>query len=142
MSEFAVPKRQKDPDPEAEAYLSRVETELNAQHQELRDQARATLAAVKGHGRVQCEQDWQRIFAQAKINYKSGRFLIQKLGAERYLEPELMATLAQLRRDLLSGIENPTAADTMMADSTVLAYHNMLRVQGWIGDLCLVVERE
>jgi hypothetical protein len=43
MSEFAVPKRQKDPDPAAEAYLSRVEAELNAQHQELCDQARATL---------------------------------------------------------------------------------------------------
>jgi hypothetical protein len=53
-----------------------------------------------------------------------------------------LATLAQLRRELLVGIENPTAADTMMADSAILAYHNMLRVQGWIGNLCLVVERE
>jgi hypothetical protein len=47
-----------------------------------------------------------------------------------------------LRRDLLAGIEHPTAIDTMMADSAILAYHNMLRVQGWIGNICLVVERE
>jgi hypothetical protein len=53
-----------------------------------------------------------------------------------------MATLAQLRRDLLAGIENPSAADTMTADSAVIAYHNMLRVQGSIGNLCLVVERK
>jgi hypothetical protein len=53
-----------------------------------------------------------------------------------------MATLVQLRRELLTGIENPTAADTMMADSAIIAYHNMLRVQGWIGNLCLVVERK
>ena len=53
-----------------------------------------------------------------------------------------MATLAQLRQDLLACIENPKAADTMMADSAIIAYQNMLRVQGWIGNLCLVVERE
>jgi hypothetical protein len=130
MSEFAVPKRQEDPDPAAEAYLSRVEAELNTQHQELRDQARALLAAVKGRRGIRSEEDWQATFEKAKINYESGRFLIEKLGAERYLEPELMATLAQLRRNLLPGIEDPTAADTMMADSAILAYHNMLRVQG------------
>ena len=127
MSELAVPKRQKDPDPATEAYLSRVEAELNAQHQELRDQARALLAAVKGHHSVQSEQDWQRIFNQAKINYESGRFLIERLGAKRYLEPELMATLVQLRRGLLAGIENPTSADTMMADSAILAYRTNSR---------------
>jgi len=30
----------------------------------------------------------------------------------------------------------------MLADSAMLAYRNLLRVQGWIGSLCLVVERE
>jgi hypothetical protein len=126
----------------AQAHARRVAAELNAQHQELRDQAQALLAAVKGRRGVYRDEDWQRIFQQANINYESGHFLIQQLGAERYLEPELMATLAQLRRGLLVGIQNPTAADTMMADSAVLAYHNMLRVQGWIGNLCLVVESE
>jgi hypothetical protein len=42
----------------------------------------------------------------------------------------------------MAGIESPTAADWMMADSAVIAYRNMLRVQGWIGSICLVVERE
>jgi hypothetical protein len=30
----------------------------------------------------------------------------------------------------------------MMADSAVIAYYNMLRVHGWIGSLCLIVERD
>jgi hypothetical protein len=123
MAEFAVPKRQEDPDPAAEAYLSRVEAELSRRG-------------------VQREEDWQKIFQQAKVDCESGRFLIEQLGAERYLEPRLMATLAQLRQGLLGGIQNPTAADSMMADTAVIAYRNLLRVQGWIGDLCLVVERE
>ena len=53
-----------------------------------------------------------------------------------------MATLGHLRKGLMAGIEHPTAADQMMADSALIAYHNMLRVQGWIGSLCLTVERE
>src|SRR5262245_21041996 len=142
MSDATLTKTDHGSDPAAEAHERRVAAELNAQHQELRDQAQALLAAVKGRRGVYRDEDWQRIFQQANINYESGHFLIQQLGAERYLEPELMATLAQLRRDLLVGIQNPTAADTMMADSAVLAYHNMLRVQGWIGNLCLVVESE
>ena len=41
-----------------------------------------------------------------------------------------------------SGIERPTAADTTSADIAIIAYRNLLRVQGWIGSLCLTVERE
>src|SRR5262249_40001822 len=48
----------------------------------------------------------------------------------------------QLRQGLLLGVENPTAADTMMADIAIISYRNLLRMQAWMGDLCLVVERE
>lgn len=71
-----------------------------------------------------------------------GAFLTQRLGAERHLDLELVAVLAQLRQELLDGIENPTAADKMLADTAVLAYRNVLRMQGWVGSLCLVVDRE
>ncbi len=142
MSELVVTEVRKEADAAAEKHERRVAAELSAQHQELRDQAQALIAAVKGRRGIRGEEDWQAIFKQAKINYENGRFLIQQLGAERYLEPELMATLAQLRQDLLARIENPTTADTMMVDSAIIAYRNMLRVQGWIGSLCLTVERE
>jgi hypothetical protein len=142
MSEPVPATPQSDAVLAGKAHEKHVAVEFNAQFQEMRDQAQALLAAVKGRRGVYRDEDWQRIFQQAKLSYESGRFLIEQLGAERYLEPELMATLAQLRRDLLVGIEDPTAADTMMADSAIIAYHNMLRVQGWIGNLCLVVERK
>jgi hypothetical protein len=143
MSEPALLEVHKDDvDAAAEEHERRVTVELNSRYEALRDQAQALFAAVKGRRGVYRDEDWQRIFREAKSNYGTGRFLVEKLGAERYLEPELMATLTQLRRDLLDDIESPTAADTMMADSAVLAYHNMLRVQGWIGNICLTVERE
>jgi hypothetical protein len=126
----------------AKAFENRIQEENNAQFQELRDQARATLAAVKGSRAIRSPQDWDAMCQKAKIDYDSGRFLLQRLGAERLLEPELMATLIRLRQEMLTGIQNPTAADTMTADMAIIAYRNALRVQGWIGNLCLAVERE
>ena len=126
----------------AEAFEHRVQEENNAQFQELRDQARATLAAVKGSRAIRKPEDWVEIFRKAKVSYQSGRFLIQQLGAERVLEPEVMATLAQLRNDRLVGIESPTAEDTMSPDIAIIAYRNALRLQGWIGNLCLAVEQD
>jgi hypothetical protein len=72
----------------------------------------------------------------------NGRFLVQQLGAERYLDPAMVAALITLRQNLLADLKRPTAADIMIIDSAVLAYYNMLRVQGWIGNLSLVVERK
>ena len=140
MSE--LPQLPPDDDLSAEEFQKRVAARLDAQHQELRDQARALISAVKGARGIRDEKHWERLFEQAKIDQQSGRFIIKRLGAERFLEPELMATLGLLRKELTEGIERPTAADRMMADSAVIAYYNMLRVQGWIGSLCLVVEGE
>jgi hypothetical protein len=126
----------------AEAFEDRIQKENNAQFQELRDQAQATLAAVKESRAIRSPGDWEAMFEKAKIGYQNSRFLIQQLGAERLLEPELMATLIQLRQELLTDTPKPTAADTMMADMAIIAYRNALRVQGWIGNLCLAVERE
>jgi hypothetical protein len=53
-----------------------------------------------------------------------------------------MATLWRLRQGLMDeyGAESP--AMTMVIDLAVMAYANALRVQGWIGDLALVIEHE
>jgi hypothetical protein len=129
-------------DPEAEAHERKVEGELKAQHLELRRQARGHFDVIKGRRGAYSEASWEQAFRKAKIDYDTGRFLIQRLGAERHLDLQLVATLIQLREELLEGIENPTAADKMLADTAVAAYRNFLRIQGWIGSLCLVIERE
>src|SRR6185369_8723044 len=115
MSKPALTKvRDRDADPAADAHEKRVVAELNAQHLALREQAQALIATVKGRRGLQSEEQWQAVFQKAKIDYDNGRFLLQQLGSERYLEPQLMATLAQLRRELLIGKDNPTAADKMV----------------------------
>ena len=53
-----------------------------------------------------------------------------------------MKTLTLLRQGILEGIENPTMADNMMADTAIIAYRNFLRVQSWVGSTSLIVQSE
>ena len=129
-------------DPPAVAHELKVQNELNAQHRELRRQARGVLEAVKGRIGARNEEYLEQVFSKAREDYASGQFLIQRRGADRQLDLPLVATLTQLRHQLLAGTEQPTAADHMHADAAILAYRNLLRVQVWLGSTCLEVERE
>ncbi len=112
------------------------------QFQALRKRARAVMRAFEGWGQIPSVEAWLAACEDAAQRYQSGRFLLERLGAERVLDPQFMATLWQLRQGLLEeyGAESP--AMTMVTDLAVMSYANALRVQGWIGDLALVIEQE
>src|SRR5919108_4090225 len=109
---------------------------------QLRKHARAAMRAFEGWGSIRSPQEWQTACEDASKRYQSGRFLIERLGAERFLDPQLMATLWQLRQDLLEEYGTASPAATMLIDLAVMTYYNALRIQGWIGDLGLVIEQE
>jgi hypothetical protein len=129
-------------DPIAVAHEIKVRSELNTQYRELRRQAQEVFDALKGRISARNEDNLAEVFAKAHIDYVSGQFLMQRLGADRQLDLPLVATLTQLHQTLLDGIEHATAADHMNIDGAIMAYRNMLRVQGWLGSLCLDVERQ
>jgi hypothetical protein len=109
---------------------------------QLRWNARAVTRAMQGWGQIRSTEEWQAVCEDARDRYQSGRFLLERLGAERFLDPQLMATLWQLRQSLIAeyGAESP--AMTMVIDVAVMTYYNAVRVQGWIGDLALAIEQE
>src|SRR6266511_5594969 len=111
-------------------------------YNQLRRNARAVMRAFQGWGHIRSVEEWQDACDDASKRYRSGRFIIERLGAERFLDPQLMATLWQLRQGLMEeyGAESPTV--TMLVDVAVMAYANALRMQGWIGDLALTIEQE
>src|SRR6266705_6115867 len=109
---------------------------------QLRWNARATHRAMKGWQRVASEEDWLRIIEESHEAYESGGFLLERLGADRFLDPNLMATILALRQRLIAESAITTAAETMMVDLAVLSYYHTLRVQGWIGDLAVRIEHE
>jgi hypothetical protein len=110
--------------------------------QQLRWNARATHRAMEGWQRVRSQEAWERINEESREAYESGGFLLERLGADRYLDPTLMATILALRQRLIAESAITTAAETMLVDLAVLSYYQTLRVQGWIGDLALRIEHE
>src|SRR5919108_4319430 len=85
-------------------------------YDELRKNARAVMRAFEGWGQIRSEEEWLAACEDARERYQSGRFLLERLGAERFLSPEVMAILWQLRQSLLEeyGAESPTV--TMLVD--------------------------
>jgi hypothetical protein len=68
--------------------------------------------------------------------------LIERLGGERYIDPDLMAALMVLRRQLIEDHDARTAAELMMIDVALLAHYHTLKISGWIGNLAVVAETE
>jgi len=126
----------------AEAHEARLRIEQNQQYKELTDNAQAILRAVKGWQSVRSEEQWAEITAKAAEDYRTGRFLIEELGARSVLDPKQMAVLSQLRARLAEQHDPNDAAQMMFVDVAILAYYNALRLQRWIGNLSLVIDRE
>ena len=59
---------------------------------------------------------WVKTSRKAGKQYDAGRFLMEQLGAERLLNPTLMATLWTIRQQLLADLGAATAAETMLVD--------------------------
>jgi hypothetical protein len=127
-----------------ETRLQKARAEDQRRYTQILWDARAVMRAMQGWQGIDrnTEAGWRQACEEARQRYHSGRFLIERLGAERFLEPQLMAILWQLRQALVEEYcaETPTA--TMLIDLAVMSYYNALRVQGWIGDLALSIEHE
>jgi hypothetical protein len=125
-----------------EAYKEAYKRGLAQRQERLRTDARATFRAMDGWGRIKDEADWLQTVEQADEHLATGRFLIDRLGAERSLDPELIAALIVLRRRLIIEHQATGAADMLLIDSLLLAYYHQLRINGWIGGLAWHVEAE
>ena len=126
----------------ADQFEANVAKYKKQQHLELQQQARALFRTVKGLPGVARQERWNDLVEKAVAEYPNGQFLLERMGAKRYLDPELMAVLMHLRQQLLAEIDQPTMIDHMHADSAILSYRHMLRIQSWIDSVCLTVERE
>jgi hypothetical protein len=125
-----------------EAYKETYQKGLAERQERLRTDARAVFRAMDGWVRVKDEGDWLATIDKADEDLATGRFLIDRLGAEHYLDPELMGVLVVLRRRLITEYHVTGAADLLLIDSLLLAYYHQLRINGWIGGLASLIEAE
>ena len=123
-------------------YQAEYERRLAERHKRLMTDARAAYRAVDGWGSVTSQEDWEQTVARARDEYEHGAFLIDRLGAERHIDPALMAVLLGLRRQLVDEHGATTAAEFMLIDLAVLSYYHTLRINGWIGNFASLIEHE
>ena len=126
----------------AEEFERRCREQAAKQFQRLKDEAHAVFGMMEGRPGVRSLAKFQDLLEKAGDEIGNGRFIVRHLGAERYLDSGTVAVLLTLRQNLIAEIDQPTTADIMLIDAAVVAYYNFLRVQGWIGNLSLVFERE
>ncbi len=126
----------------AEEFERGVQAEAKEQFKRLKDEAQAIYGLTRGRVGARTPQEWAALLEKAGDEIGNGQFLVRWLGAERYLEPGIVAVLVTLRQNLMAELKRVTAVDVMTIDTAIVGYYNFLRAQRWIGDLSLVVERE
>jgi hypothetical protein len=140
--EVAAASRDATGDADWELFQVEYERRLAARHQRLMTDARAAYRAVDGWSSVKSREEWEHAVAEASEGYQRGAFLIDQLGAERYLDPTLMAVLLVLRRRLVDEHDARTAAELMLIDLAVISYYHTLRINGWVGNFASLIEHE
>ena len=125
-----------------DTYMAEYKRRLAERHERLLTEARAVFRAMDGWGMVRTQEAWQETVRKAAEDLEDGGFLLERLGAERYLDPQLMATLLVLRRRLIDEHGATTAAELMLLDLAVISYYHTLRVNGWIGNFAALLESE
>jgi hypothetical protein len=123
-----------------EVYRAEYERRLAERKQKLTSDTRAVWRAMDGWSRVESLEQWQKLVEKADDDIESGQFLIDRLGADHYLDPELMAALLVLRRGLIDEYGADSAADVMLIDVAIISYYHTLRVTGWIGNFSTMLE--
>ena len=125
-----------------DAFQAEYERRLAERHKRLLTDARAAYRAMDGWGSIKSREEWEQTVAEACEEYEHGGFLLEQLGAERHLDPTLMAVLLVLRRRLVDEHGASTAAELMLIDLAVISYYHTLRINGWVGNFAALLEAE
>ena len=124
---------------EARAREQERRREWRAITKALRDNSMAvTRAMSRWHPRP---EDRERATAAVMSQFENGSFLLNRLGAEAVIDQDLATVLLHLRNGLIEEYGSGPAA-IMLIDSAVAAYQSLLRIEGWIGNLCILIEHE
>jgi hypothetical protein len=127
---------------DSDAFMAEYKLRLAARHESLLRDSRAVFRAMDGWAGVKSREEWEQAVQNGDEEFERGHFLIDRLGAERHLDPTLMAVLIAIRRRLIEEHEATGAADLMLVDLAVIAFYHTLRINGWIGNFAWLIEDE
>jgi hypothetical protein len=87
-------------------------------------------------------EDWEATVTKALADYRSGRSLMDQLGADRLLDAPTAGMLLAMRRSLIEETNATSASELVLIDMAVIAYANAMRLQSMIGNTALIIEAE
>jgi hypothetical protein len=85
---------------------------------------------------------WESTVEKALADYRSGRALMDQLGADRLLDAATAGMLLAIRRGLIEETNATSASELMLIDMAVVAQANAMRLQSMIGNTSLILEAE
>ena len=88
------------------------------------------------------KEDWETATELLEEDYRSGKFLMDNLGADRYVDSIVGMTMMLIRRDMIKDMQIETSAEIMLLDAALMANFNAIKLQRMFGDLVTQVERE
>ncbi len=92
--------------------------------------------------KLKVQEDWDLAYELVEKDYLSGQFLIDNLGADRYVEPKIAMTILMLRQKMIQDMQLDSAAEYMLMDTALMANYNAIKLQRMFGDLAVLVEKE
>ncbi len=128
-------------------------TEIEARHREHREHldrvydqllldAQACGRAMQFSPGLDSPAEWQDIASRSLDDYRSGRALMDHLGAARLLDPATTGMLLAIRRGLIEENNATSIAQYVLIDMAVIAFANAMRLQSIVGNTSLIIEGE
>ncbi len=105
--------------------------------------AQACARSMLNSPQLNSPQDWEATtVTKALADYRSGRAVMDQLGAERLLDPPTAGMLLAIRRGLIDETNATSAGELVLIDMAVIAFANAMRLQSMIGNTALIIEGE
>jgi hypothetical protein len=111
-------------------------------YQGLLQDAQACARAMSLSPQLDAPEAWEKTVAKSLEDYRSGRALMDQLGADRLLDAPTAGMLLAIRRGLIEETGAETASEMMLIDLAVIAHANAMRIQAMIGNAALIIESE
>ena len=114
----------------------------NRVHAALRQDAQSCARSMRNSPLFGDPGKWEDMIDRSLDDYRSGRSLMDHLGADRLIDPALTGMLLAIRRGLIEEVKAVSMADDVLIDMAVIAFANAMRIQSIIGNTALIIESE
>lgn len=111
-------------------------------YEDLKRDAQSCARSMRTSPLLGKPEEWDEIVGRSLDDYRSGRSLMDHLGADRLIDPALTGMLLAIRRGLIEETNATTMTDFVLVDMVVTAFANAMRIQSMVGNTALILESE